>query len=79
MWSTLSLLCDEAASGKDYGELFAKLNMVLFGILEDLDRTLPNFSQQKLSDFIQLTLNELNQHLEGFALLRCAAQINPCK
>ena len=30
--NALSLLCDEAASGKDYGELFAKLNMVLFGM-----------------------------------------------
>ena len=70
--NALSLLCDEAASGKDYGELFAKLNMVLFGIIEDLDAKLPNFSQQRLNDFIQHTLTELNQHLEGFALLRCA-------
>ena len=72
--NALSLLCDEAASGKDYGELFAKLNMVLFGILDDLQNNVPNFSQVKLAEFIQYTLNELNQHLEGFALLRCAPE-----
>lgn len=72
--NALSLLCEEAASGKDYGELFAKLNMVLFGILDDLETNLPNFSQVKLAEFIQETLNHLNQHLEGFALLRCAPE-----
>ncbi|WP_158972057.1 bifunctional aspartate kinase/homoserine dehydrogenase I [Paraglaciecola sp. L3A3] len=72
--NALSLLCDEAASGKDYGELFAKLNMVLFGILEDLQTNLPNFKSADLAEFIQQTLNELNQHLEGFALLRCAPE-----
>jgi aspartokinase/homoserine dehydrogenase 1 len=72
--NALSLLCDEAAAGKDYGELFAKLNMVLFGILDDLKINLPNFSQAKLADYIQHTLNDLNQHLEGFALLRCAPE-----
>lgn len=72
--NALSLLCDEAASGKDYGELFAKLNMVLFGILDDLHLNLPAFSQAKLAEFIQHTLNELNQNLEGFALLRCAPE-----
>ncbi|MCF2947650.1 bifunctional aspartate kinase/homoserine dehydrogenase I [Paraglaciecola aquimarina] len=72
--NALSLLCDEAASGKDYGELFAKLNMVLFGILDDLQTNLPNFKSANLAEFIQNTLNELNQHLEGFALLRCAPE-----
>lgn len=72
--NALSLLCDEAASGKDYGELFAKLNMVLFGILDDLQTNLPNFSSTELAEFIQDTLNELNQHLEGFALLNCAPE-----
>lgn len=72
--NALSLLCDEAASGKDYGELFAKLNMVLFGILDDLQENLPNFQSAKLAEFIQNTLNELNQHLEGFALLQCAPE-----
>ncbi len=72
--NALSLLCDEAAQGKDYGELFAKLNMVLFGILEDLERNVPNFKPAALAEFIQHTLAELNQHLEGFALLRCAPE-----
>jgi aspartokinase/homoserine dehydrogenase 1 len=72
--NALSLLCDEAAAGKDYGELFAKLNMVLFGILDDLQANVPNFSSAELSDFITKTLTELNQHLEGFALLRCAPE-----
>lgn len=72
--NALSLLCEEAAAGKDYGELFAKLNMVLFGILDDLQDNLPNFSQASLAEFIQHTLTELNQYLEGFALLRCAPE-----
>lgn len=70
--NALSLLCDEAAAGKDYGELFAKLNMVLFGILDDLKNTLPDFDDKDLAQFIQDTLNQLNQFLEGFALLGCA-------
>ncbi|WP_166424399.1 bifunctional aspartate kinase/homoserine dehydrogenase I [Paraglaciecola sp. 20A4] len=70
--NALSLLCEEASSGKDYGELFAKLNMVLFGILDDLKTTLPDFEDAGLAKYIQSVLNELNQHLEGFALLRCA-------
>ena len=72
--NALSLLCDEASSGKDYGELFAKLNMVLFGILDDLKVTLPEFEDAALAKYIQNVLNELNQHLEGFALLRCAPE-----
>ncbi|MGJ8680623.1 bifunctional aspartate kinase/homoserine dehydrogenase I [Paraglaciecola sp.] len=72
--NALSLLCEEAATGKDYGELFAKLNMVLFGILDDLQTNLPGFQQKGLAEFIQTTLTELNQHLEGFALLRCAPE-----
>lgn len=72
--NALSLLCEEAAAGKDYGELFAKLNMVLFGILDDLQENVPNFTSTKLAEFVQETLNELNQHLEGFALLRCAPE-----
>lgn len=72
--NALSLLCDEAASGNDYGELFAKLNMTLFGILDDLKLTLPNICQAELADYIQSTLTTLNQHLEGFALLHCAPE-----
>ncbi|ABG42082.1 homoserine dehydrogenase / aspartate kinase [Paraglaciecola sp. T6c] len=72
--NALSLLCEEAGSGKDYGELFAKLNMVLFGILDDLKDTLPEFDDSELAPYIQRILNELNQHLEGFALLRCAPE-----
>ena len=72
--NALSLLCEEAGNGKDYGELFAKLNMVLFGILDDLKDTLPEFDDSKLAPYIQNVLNELNQHLEGFALLRCAPE-----
>jgi bifunctional aspartokinase / homoserine dehydrogenase 1 len=70
--NALSLLCEEAALGKDYGELFAKLNMVLFGILDELQERLPAIDQVKLADYVHAVLDELNQNLEGFALLRCA-------
>lgn len=72
--NALSLLCEEAAKGKDYGELFAKLNMTLFGILDDLKLALPDFCQAELADYIQTTLTSLNQHLEGFTLLHCAPE-----
>jgi aspartokinase/homoserine dehydrogenase 1 len=72
--NALSLLCDEAAAGKDYGELFAKLNMVLYGILDDLKTNVPGFEDQQLASFIQQTLSDLNQYLEGFALLGCAPE-----
>ena len=70
--NALSLLCEEAALGKDYGELFAKLNMVLFGILDELQERLPAIDQVKLAGYVHAVLDELNQNLEGFALLRCA-------
>lgn len=70
--NALSLLCEEAAAGKDYGDLFAKLNMVLFGILDDLKTNLEGFEDAQLADYIHQTLNGLNQQLEGFALLGCA-------
>jgi aspartokinase/homoserine dehydrogenase 1 len=72
--NALSLLCDEAALGKDYGELFAKLNMVLFGILDELQERIPTINQVKLADYVHLILKELNQNLEGFALLQCAPE-----
>jgi aspartokinase/homoserine dehydrogenase 1 len=50
--NALSLLCEQAQSGADYGELFAKLNMTLHGIADDLNASLDNFSYQPLSEFI---------------------------
>ena len=72
--NALSLLCDEAALGKDYGELLAKLDMVLKGIVNELHERLPGFNQGKLIDFISQTITELNQNLEGFVLLNCAPE-----
>ncbi|MEQ3660825.1 MAG: bifunctional aspartate kinase/homoserine dehydrogenase I [Glaciecola sp.] len=74
--NALSLLCEQAESGADYGELFAKLNMTLHGIADDLNATLDNFSYQPLSDFIKLKLSELEQQLKGIALLKtCPEQV----
>jgi aspartokinase/homoserine dehydrogenase 1 len=74
--NALSLLCEQAESGADYGELFAKLNMTLHGIADDLNGTLDNFSYQPLSDFIKLKLSELEQQLKGIALLKtCPEQV----
>jgi aspartokinase/homoserine dehydrogenase 1 len=74
--NALSLLCEQAESGADYGELFAKLNMTLHGIADDLNDTLDNFSYQPLSDFIKVKLSELEQQLKGIALLKtCPEQV----
>lgn len=70
--NALSLLCENAGAGKDYGELLAKLGMTLNGIATDLSNELPNFNKDKLTRFIDSILNELSQHLQGMALLKCA-------
>lgn len=70
--NALSLLCERAGEGKDYGELLAKLGMTLNGIATDLAAELPAFRLEKLSAFIDEILSELSQHLQGMALLKCA-------
>ncbi len=72
--NALSLLCDTAAEGKDYGELFAKLGMTLHGIVDDLSKQITALRVARLNDYIDNLLNELNQHLEGISLLRCAPE-----
>lgn len=70
--NALSLLCERAGEGKDYGELLAKLGMTLNGIATDLAAELPDFNLTKLSSFVDGVLSELSQHLQGMALLKCA-------
>lgn len=70
--NALSLLCDRASEGKDFGELYAKLGMTLNGICDDLTSTLPAFRTARIHQFIDVTLEELKQHLDGIQLLRCA-------
>ena len=74
--NALSLLCEQAESGADYGELFAKLNMTLHGIADDLNSTLDNFSYAPLSEFITEKLAVLEQQLRGISLLKtCPDQV----
>nr|WP_136250382.1 bifunctional aspartate kinase/homoserine dehydrogenase I [Ningiella ruwaisensis] len=74
--NALSLLCEQAQSGKDYGELLAKLNMTLTGIATELNETLPNLNYQDLSAFISDKLDLLSQQLQGIKLLRsCPDQV----
>ena len=74
--NALSLLCEQAQSGADYGELFAKLNMTLHAIADDLNESLDSFAYQPLSDFITEQLSVLEQQLKGIALLKiCPDQI----
>lgn len=70
--NALSLLCERATQGKDYGELYAKLDMTLMGIVNDLHKELPEFRATLLKDFIVATMAELSLHLEGISLLNCA-------
>jgi aspartokinase/homoserine dehydrogenase 1 len=74
--NALSLLCEQAQSGADYGELFAKLTMTLHGIADDLNTALDNFSYQALNKFISEKLALLEQQLKGIALLKvCPDQV----
>ncbi|WJG08679.1 bifunctional aspartate kinase/homoserine dehydrogenase I [Aliiglaciecola sp. LCG003] len=70
--NALSLLCEQATSGEDYGELYAKLGMTLNGIADDLAKQLPNYRTDKINSFIQSILQNLKQHLDGIRLLGCA-------
>ena len=68
--NALSLLCEQAQSGQDYGELLAKLNMTLNGIADDLAEHIEHFNYQPLHDFIGETLNALEAQLKGISLLK---------
>ena len=39
-------LCERATEGKDYGELYAKLDMTLIGIVDDLAKALTGFQSK---------------------------------
>lgn len=70
--NALSLLCEQASEGKEFGELYAKLGMTLNGIVEDLAPVLPALRTERLTQYIDGILSELKQHLEGIRLLQCA-------
>lgn len=68
--NALSLLCEQAQDGEDYGELLAKLNMTLHGIADDLNTHLIGFDYAPLSEFIKEKLSLLEEQLKGISLLR---------
>ncbi|WP_026377464.1 bifunctional aspartate kinase/homoserine dehydrogenase I [Aestuariibacter salexigens] len=70
--NALSLLTEQAASGKDFGELLAKLGMTLHGIVDDLAARLEGFDSQALTALVDSKLAELTRQLEGIALLSTA-------
>ncbi|WP_371194212.1 bifunctional aspartate kinase/homoserine dehydrogenase I [Glaciecola sp. SC05] len=74
--NALSLLCDQAKSGKNYGELLAKLNMTLTSIADELKETVPGIRYTELSEFINDKLELLSQQLKGIQLLQtCPDQV----
>ncbi|MBT0585481.1 bifunctional aspartate kinase/homoserine dehydrogenase I [Alteromonas oceanisediminis] len=70
--NALSLLCEESARGKDVGELYAKLEMTLLGIANELNDTLDNFNLDAVTTFIRQRLDVLNDQLKGIKLLGLA-------
>jgi aspartokinase/homoserine dehydrogenase 1 len=74
--NALSLLCEKAGAGNDFGELFAKLNMTLHGIAEELKSKLPGFDFARVDTYITERLALLQQQLEGIRLLKiCPDQV----
>ena len=74
--NALSLLCEQAQQGKDYGELLAKLNMTLHGIASELSTTLGTFDFDSVNTFITERLDLLAQQLQGIKLLKsCPDQV----
>ena len=70
--NALSLLCDEAAANKDFGELFAKLEMTLHSIATELHQVHANFAVEQVKAFIDQRLSGLAAQLEGVRLLGMA-------
>ncbi|MDM7859486.1 bifunctional aspartate kinase/homoserine dehydrogenase I [Alteromonas sp. ASW11-36] len=70
--NALSLLCDEAAANKDFGELFAKLEMTLHSIATELHQVHENFAVEQVKAFIDQRLSGLAAQLEGVRLLKMA-------
>lgn len=74
--NALSLLCEQAEQGNDYGELFAKLTMTLHGIATELNETLSRFDFADVDAFISERLDLLEQQLKGISLLKsCPDQV----
>ena len=74
--NALSLLCEQASIGKDFRELFAKLDMTLHGIANDLNTSLPGFNFNDVDAYITGRLTLLEQQLNGISLLRiCPDQV----
>ena len=70
--NALSLLIEQASTGEDFSELFAKLDMTLNGIANELGEREANFPLAPLQDFIQTILTTLDEKLRGMQLLGCA-------
>lgn len=70
--NALSLLTEQAAKGKDFGELLAKLDMTLHGIINELAEQLSNFEKAPLATLTDTLLSQLKQRLQGIQLLACA-------
>jgi aspartokinase/homoserine dehydrogenase 1 len=70
--NALSLLCDQAASGSDYGELFAKLEMTLNSIADELAAKVSGFDLEHVKVLIASQLHTLSEQLKGIGLLAMA-------
>ena len=72
--NALSLLCEEAAGGKDFGELFAKLEMTLNSIADELEQNVTGFKSAEVKLLINDKLQTLSERLEGIRLLGMAPE-----
>ncbi|WP_088329925.1 bifunctional aspartate kinase/homoserine dehydrogenase I [Lacimicrobium sp. SS2-24] len=70
--NALSLLVEQAVAGEPWQELFEKLSMTLIGIVNDLDSRLDSFEPAPLHTLINEKLTELEQSLQGIALIHCS-------
>jgi aspartokinase/homoserine dehydrogenase 1 len=74
--NALSLLCEQAQQGKDFGELLAKLHMTLHAIAAELNESVIGFDYLSIKDYISERLELLEQQLSGIKLLRtCPDQV----
>lgn len=70
--NALDSLCHQASLGQDYTSLLGQLNEKIHGIVDQLSEQLEAFDKVTLSEYVNVTLADLEKHLSGMSLIQCS-------
>lgn len=74
--NALSLLCEQASQGSDFAPLLSKLNTSVQSIISELNNNLDSFAYETVKQYIEASLTDLEQRLNGIKLLKtCPDQV----